>query len=33
MHMQVLLWMGDDIGLAEQRALMRDILWPAVTCA
>ena len=31
MHMQLLLWMGDDLGLAKQRALMRDILWPAVT--
>ena len=33
MHMQLLLWMGDDLGPAEQRALMRDILWPAVTRA
>ncbi len=31
MHMQLLLWMGDDLGPAKQRALMRDILWPAVT--
>lgn len=31
MHMQLLLWMGDDLGLAKQRSLMRDILWPAVT--
>lgn len=33
MHMQLLLWMGDDLGPAKQRSLMRDILWPAVTCA
>lgn len=26
MHMQVLLWLGDDWGSAKQRALMRDIL-------
>ncbi len=32
MHMQLLLWMGDDLGPAEQRSLMRDVLWPAVTC-
>ena len=33
MHMQLLLWMGDDLGPAKQRALMRDMLWPAVTYA
>ncbi|MXW49186.1 MAG: TetR/AcrR family transcriptional regulator [Gammaproteobacteria bacterium] len=33
MHMQLLLWMGDDLGPAEQRSLMRDVLWPAVTYA
>ena len=33
MHMQLLLWTGDDLGTSEQRALMRDILWPAVTYA
>lgn len=32
MHMQVLLWMGDDLTPAKQRSLMKDILWPAVTC-
>ena len=31
MQMQVLLWMGDDQGPKEQRALMQDVLWPAVT--
>ena len=31
MHMQLLLWMRDDLGPMEQQALMRDILWPAVT--
>ena len=31
MHMQLLLWMGDDLAPAKQRSLMRDILWPAVT--
>lgn len=31
MHMQVLLWMGDDLNLTKQRALMRDVLWASVT--
>ena len=31
MHMQLLLWMGDDVTPAKQRSLMKDILWPAVT--
>ena len=33
LHMQLLLWMGDDLGPAKQRSLMRDVLWPAVTNA
>lgn len=30
MHMQLLLWMGDDLDPKQQRALMRDLLWPAI---
>ena len=33
LHMQLLLWMGDDLGPTKQRSLMRDVLWPAVTNA
>ena len=31
MSVQLVLWLRDDYGPAEKRALVRDLLWPAVT--
>lgn len=31
MAVQVVLWLRDDYGIVQKRALVRDLLWPAIT--